>query len=79
MPDPPPGMELKAGMMLQLENGQVHGPPLLSRVGPRGRRWVGSHRTDGSHACRASNGAHASMLHIQVSAMSAGGRGRWQW
>jgi len=23
MPDPPPGMELKAGMMLQLENGQV--------------------------------------------------------
>jgi hypothetical protein len=23
MPDPPPGMELQAGMMLQLENGQV--------------------------------------------------------
>ena len=31
MPDPPPGTELQAGMMLQLENGQV--VLLLTRAG----------------------------------------------
>jgi hypothetical protein len=34
MPDPPPGTELKPGMMLQLENGQVRCSPLPCLAGP---------------------------------------------
>ena len=42
MPDPPPGMELQAGMMLQLENGQVCCgwiPPNLARENPHDRKF----------------------------------------